>query len=247
MKAAYNNRVNSGCQKRRGFRCATTTPLLAAGYAKRYSERTHDMKRTTMPTARLFVAAAIVLTTIFLSLSHAGDAQQPYYGFFPSEKGQNHKRFVHNIFGFSIDIPSTWVFGVNEVPPTAVVFLYPEGLNTGKVSKGYETIEIGQFPFAGMTLKEAQQTVMQGMGAKHPIFTIVQKPKKTTLNGMSAISWIYQWPSKTGYTVVEYITLVQSSSGTRSLAVRTTRRDYASRLSFYDGILKTFHPFKPKY
>ena len=199
-----------------------------------------------MYSERLFIAVAIVLVTILSSLSHAGDAQQPYYGFFPSEKGQNHKRFVHNIFGFSIDIPSTWVFGVNGVPPTAVVFLYPEGLNIGKFSKDYETIEIGQLPFAGMTLEEAQQTVMRGMTAKHPSFTMIQKPKKTTLNGMSAISWIYEWPSKTGYTVVEYITLVRSASATRSVAVRTTKRDYASRLSFYDEILTTFQPFEPQ-
>lgn len=32
-----NNRVNSDCQKRRGFRYAPATPLLAAGYAKRWA------------------------------------------------------------------------------------------------------------------------------------------------------------------------------------------------------------------
>ncbi len=30
----YNNRVNSDCQKQRGFRYVTATALLAAGYAK---------------------------------------------------------------------------------------------------------------------------------------------------------------------------------------------------------------------
>jgi len=205
------------------------------------------MKRTSLFAERLFIAIAIVLVTILSSLSYAGDAQRPYYGFFPSEKGQNHKMFVHNIFGFSIDIPSTWIFGVNGVQPTAVVLLYPEGLNTGKLSKDYETIEIGQLPLSEMALEEAQQTVMRGMTAKHPSFTMVQKPKKTALNDMPAISWIYDWPSKTGYTVVEYITLVQSASGIRSLAVRTTKRDYALRLSFYDEILTTFQPFEPKY
>ena len=203
--------------------------------------------RATIHAARFFFSSAILLAIIFPSLVNAGDAQQPYYGFFPSEKGQNQKRFVHNIFGFSIDIPSTWVFGVNGVPPTAVVFLYPEGLNTGKFSKDYETIEIGHLPFAGITLEDAQRAVMHGMSGKHPSFTMVQKPKTTTLNGLSAIVWLYKWPSKTGYTVSEYITLVQSESGIRSLAVRTTRRDFASRLSFYDGMLATFQPFDPKY
>ena len=197
--------------------------------------------------AKLIVAALLIVATILFSVSYAGNEQQPYYGFFPSTKGYNYKKFVHNIFGFSIEIPSTWVFGVYGTPPTAVVFLYPEGLNTGKLSKEYETIELGQIPFSGLALEEAQETVMQGMSAKHPTLTLLHKPTKTIVNGMSAISWTYQWTSKTGFTVVEHIILVQSSSDIRSLAVRTTRRDYESRLSFYDGILKTFEPFQPKY
>lgn len=191
----------------------------------------------------LLFLAAIASNTV----SYAREDKQPYYSFLPSKQGINHKKFVHNIFGFSIDIPSTWVFGVNGTPPTAIIFLYREGLNTGKLSKDYETIEISQIPFVGMKLKEAQETVMIGMKAKHSNLKMLSTPIKGQVNGRAAISWIYEWPSKTGYTVVEYLTLIQSSSGTRSLAVRTTRRDYASRLKFYDGIINTFEPFKPKY
>lgn len=205
------------------------------------------MRTSTTSSPKVIVAVSLLALTILASFSSAGDEQQPYYGFFPSKQGQNHKKFVHNIFGFSIDVPSTWVFGVNGAPPTAVVILYPEGLDTGKFSKDYETIEIGQITFSSMTLEEAQETVMKGISAKHPTLTMIQKPTKTTLNGISAISWTYQWPSKTGYSVIEYITLVENSSSTRSLAVRTTRSDYASRLTFYDGILKTFEPFNPKH
>lgn len=176
----------------------------------------------------------------------AGD-QDAYYGFFPAQKGTNHKKFIHNIFGFSIEIPSTWVFGVNGTPPTAVVFLYHEGIDTGKLSEDYETIEIGQIPFGGMKLADAYDTVMRGMRVKHPNLTIVKQPAVGKVNGQPSMSWIYEWPSKTGYTVMEFITLVDSSSGMRSLVVRTTRRDYSSRMEFYSAILETFEPFRPKY
>jgi hypothetical protein len=205
------------------------------------------MKKALFHVAGIISTIAIISASIPPSIVNAGDGQQPYYGFFPSEKGKNHKHFVHNIFGFSIDIPSTWIFGVNGVPPAAVVFLYPEGLNTGKFSKDYETIEIGHLPIKGISLEDAQEAVMRGMSSKHTSFTLVQKPKRTTLNGLPAITWRYEWPSKTGFSVSEYITLVQSSSGIHSLAVRTTRQDLASRLRFYDEMLATFQPFEPKF
>lgn len=204
-----------------------------------------EVSKATAPAATPPAAtASSIATPAPQPQSQPTEKQEPYYGFFPSKQGQHHKLLVHNIFGFSIDIPSTWVFGVNGSPPTAVVFLYPEGLNTGMLSKDYETIEIGQI--SASDLEQAQEAIMRGMTLKHADLTLLRKPTRTTLNGMSAISWTYQWPSKTGYVVVEYLTLVDSSSGMRSLAVRTTRRDYASRLPFYDSILKTFQPFRPK-
>jgi hypothetical protein len=195
------------------------------------------------------VISSICLAAVMISAAscHAAGDQDAYYEFFPSKKGINHKKFVHNIFGFSIDIPSTWVFGVNGTPPTAVVFLYREGLDTGKFSTDYEVFEIGQIPFEGMKLAEAQETVMLGMRTKHPNLTMIKQPTVGKVNRLPSISWVYQWPSKTGYTVTEYITLVESPNGMRSLAVRTTRRDFAARMEFYDGILTTFEPFKPKH
>ncbi len=205
------------------------------------------MNRTAITALPLFVAAAILFAVAVPILAQADDTQPPYYAFFPSEKGGDYKRFVHNIFGFSIDIPSPWTFGTYGALPTAVVLLYPDGMDSGEFSENYETIEIGQIPFFGMTLEETEQTTMQGIAVKHPTFAVVQRPRKRILNGMSAISWIYQWPSKTGYVVIEYITLVHCPSGIRSLAVRTTRGDYASRMNFYEGILETFSAFTPNY
>jgi hypothetical protein len=191
--------------------------------------------------------SCLLLPFTLINPSNAESKQESYYGFYPSQKGASHKKFVHNIFGFSIDIPSTWIFGVNGTPPTAVIFLYREGLDTSKFSADYETIEIGQISFQGTTLKEAQEQVMRGMRAKHTNISVTKDPSESKLNGLSSISWVYTWPSKSGFTVTEYITLVKSTSGTRSIAVRTTQKDLKSKLSFYDGIICTFTPFAPKH
>ena len=195
----------------------------------------------------IMTSICLFATMLFATQVYAVGDQNPYYSFFPSKRTINYKKFVHNIFGFSIDMPSTWVFGINGMPPTAVVFLYRSGMNTGKLTEDYETIEIGKIPFEGMPLIEAQETVMRGMKIQHPNLTIVKQPAAGKVNELRSISWIYEWLSKTGYTVVEYVTLVQSPIGIRSLAVRTTRRDYLSRMKFYDGILQTFDAFRPKY
>ncbi|SLM32105.1 hypothetical protein MTBBW1_60005 [Desulfamplus magnetovallimortis] len=36
IERKHNNSIHAGFQKRRGFRCATATPLLEAGDARRY-------------------------------------------------------------------------------------------------------------------------------------------------------------------------------------------------------------------
>lgn len=204
------------------------------------------MKRSIHAVGYSGTIAVALLVIVLTLLANTAKAEQAYE-FSPSGKGKNYKKLVHNILGFSIDMPSAWTFGVNGNPPTTVIVLYPNGMNTGKLSKDYEMIEIGNISFIDTTLEQAQQAVMRGMHAKHPSLKLVQKPKRMTLNGMSAISWIFEWPSKTGYTVVEYVTLAESAFGIRSLVIRTTNTNYSSKLVFYNDILTSFRPFKPKY
>lgn len=173
--------------------------------------------------------------------------RQPYYAFYPSAKGQGHKRFQHNIFGLSVDIPTNWIFGVNGTPPTAVLLLYPEGLAVSSFSPNYETIELGQLLPVTSNLEAAQEFVMSGMKSKHPSIALISPPTKAVLNRRPAISWTFRWPSKTGYTVVEYITLVQDENRIRSISVRTTRPDFPTRKKFYDEILATVNFLSPKY
>ena len=127
--------------------------------------------------------------------------------------------------------------------PNTVAFLYAKDLDTGQFSKDYEVIELGQIPFSPMPLEMLPEALMLGVRASGRETTIVRKPFKNKINGEPAISWIYEWHSKTGYIIVEYITFVATSSGTRSLAVRTTKRDYKDRMKFYDSVLDTFQSF----
>ncbi len=205
------------------------------------SARRYNRSTVTCAALALVIAAMIPFSDV------RGEKQEPYYGFYPSKLGQTHKKFVHNIFGFAIDIPSNWVFGVVGPAPVAVAVLYPEGLNTREFSDEWETIEIGRIPAVGLTLEEALDTTIRGARAKHPDLTLDQRPTKCMVNRMHGISCAYQWQSRTGFTVIEKITLIQAANSIRSIAVRTTRKDYRSRSAFYDGIIKTFEVFTPKH
>lgn len=202
----------------------------------------------------LIIAFIVIYLTSNNALPKASNAtsypksqHRAYYGFYPSEKGTCYKTFKHNIFGFSIDIPSNWVFGVNGEPPSTVVLIYPEGMITNKFTDYYETIEIGQLPVQNITLEQAQQMTMLGMNQKHSNITGGNQSSNAVINGNKSISWIFQWQSQAGYTVVEYITLVQGGEKIRSVAVRTARKDFDLRLQFYDNIVHSFKPCNPAF
>jgi len=193
------------------------------------------------------ILKSVLIAMILATGSSMADDANPSYGFFPSTFGKDHKKFTHNIFGFSIDLPSNWVFGVNGKPPLAVVILYPEGVNQSTFSPEYETIEIGQLPPDASSFAQAQATIMKGMKNKHPNLTVTAEPKTSTINGRDALCWTFEWKSaKTGYTVIENVFLVQSPTDIRSITVRTSRGDYSKRMDFYRGIMNTFEPFTPK-
>jgi len=171
-------------------------------------------------------------------------AKSPYYGFYPSKKGVEYKQLRHNIFGFSIDIPSNWLFGVHGSPPLSVILLYPEGMVTNKFADNYETIEIGKIPFQSTSLEDVQRYVMQGMNQKHPNLVVLKTPYKVAINKRQGLSWIFQWKSKNGYDIIEYITLIQYGEDTRSLAVRATKSNFHSKVKFYDEIIYTFKAYE---
>lgn len=193
----------------------------------------------------------LFLFSILLSTAaHSQQSQnqsQPYYGFFPSERGRDYKTLRHNILGFSIDIPSFWTFGINGKPPLAVAIIYPEGMNTRSFSESYETLEIGQIPIPGISLIQAQRMVMDGIKLRHPTQEILEPARDTHVNEFPALVWTYKWHSKTGFDVIEKITLIKFHQSVRSVTIRTTREDFSRRQTFYSDIVSSFIPFAPEY
>lgn len=60
---AYNNRANSDCQKQRGFRYATGTPLLSSGYAKRSFDLKDDEDEKTAPNVKHYLTALLTMVS----------------------------------------------------------------------------------------------------------------------------------------------------------------------------------------
>jgi hypothetical protein len=123
---------------------------------------------------RNFLLLAIILT---LLPTICGNAKEPYYGFYPSNKGVNYKLFRHNMFSFEVDIPKDWTFGVAGKAPGQVVMMYPERANTAKFRPSYETISVGIIPVANVTLADAYKNTLLGMMRYHEDLKIIQEKK----------------------------------------------------------------------
>lgn len=179
-------------------------------------------------------------------LSLAQSKNQQPYGFYPSSKGESFKTLQHTIFGISIDVPKNWTFGISGSPPTAVILLYPAELDTRKISPQLEMIELGLLPGQIASIRDAQQYTMIGLQAAHPNSKVVEQPKDSMIAGNPAVKWVYQWQSKTGHTVTEYITLIQDKYRIRSVCVRTARPDFDSKRKFYEELIGTVKFTQPK-
>ena len=91
-----------------------------------------------------------------------------------------------------------------------------------------------------MPLEAQQEAAMLGIRMLRPGIKAIVGPTETKINGQPAISWVYEWPSETGYTVVEYATHMEIRTGTHSIQATTTRRDHKDRMKLYDTILDTY-------
>lgn len=199
--------------------------------------------------SRLIAIAAIVCLLLAVAgpaPARAADPNVPYHCYYPSQRGPGFMRLVHNVFGFSIELPADWIFGANFVGGFPVAFLYPKSVDISKVEPGLEMIDITRLPIIGGDLDEVRGNTMRGRRVVHKDLTMVSEPRRFTLNGLEALSWDFRWTSRRGHTVNESMTLVQSPSGIRSISVKVIRDDFASRRKLYDEILGTFQPFEPK-
>ena len=189
---------------------------------------------------------ALVLTVLICQSSWAQD-KSPYYGYFPSKIGSEWKQLQHNIIGFAIDIPSTWTFGIKGQPPTAAALLYPESMNLAQFSAEYGHLEIGTLPMKGISLTEAAGYTLKGMRQGHPNLVMIEEPKEQNIAGMPTITFSFSWLSKTGFTLIEKVRLLEEKGVIYSLTIRATQRAIDTNGTLYDKILSAFTSVDRKY
>ena len=188
------------------------------------------------------IRLAIIL--VMSLLSACGGDQQPtqeqYYGFFESSKGSSYKLFRHNIFGFEIHIPADWQFGVTGTGPEAVILIFDPEVDTSKFSPGYHTLSIGVMPVRGASLNTAYEATIRGLSELRADNKVTAGPTDTTVNGATALSFSYEWPSKTGATVKEKIRLISAGDKIYSVNIRTIDPVAGNVISEYDDAISTF-------
>lgn len=194
----------------------------------------------------LVVCSEFALAQQPFGQSSARDESASSYAFNPSKNGQNFKRFQHSIFGVSIDIPAGWTFGIHGAPPSAVIVLYPESVSVSSFSPQFEMIELGLLPANITNMSEAQELVLSGMKVKHQSFVMIERPANVVIGGNPAVQWVFQWQSKSNYTIIEYVTLVRDKYRIRTIAVRTARPDFSAKKNLYDNIISTVSFDQPK-
>lgn len=192
------------------------------------------------------LAVAVTALTLIVVPSFVLSAA-PYYAFYPSEHGQHWKRFEHNILGVSVDIPSSWKFGIVGAPPTAVIMLYPGELNTSTFSEDYGTIEVGSLPFENVTLEEAARATLVGMKQRHGRIDVKHQPLRKPFGELDSIQFYYSWPSKSGYQIQEKVTLVKKNAKIYSVTVRAVSEALAENEALYDKVIRSFKPLKSEF
>jgi hypothetical protein len=182
----------------------------------------------------------VILLSFFVALFGCGSDDDPYYGFYESNKGPSYKLFRHNLFGFEIDIPTAWTFGVAGQGPGAVIMIYSPEIDTSTFSSGYHTLSVGVMPIEGVSLERSYEAVLSGMKQAHASLDVTVEPYETSLGGQDALHFEYEWPSKTELIVVEDVRLVQKGQRVFSVNIRTIDLQDTLIDDIYGEILPTF-------
>jgi hypothetical protein len=186
---------------------------------------------------------------LFIGLVFWGCDNKPerLYGFYKSDLGKNFKNFEHNIYGFRIDIPNNWFFGVVGTDFSGEVLIYPEGLETNKFSKGYNTISISNmnnFLEIGREIDQICSIVILGKLSRQNI-DILNDCNETQLNDLESIQFKTKLNSKTGFKIVEDMYLVKHDNQLRSVSIRHEESIEKQQLDVLYSVINSIEIFKP--
>ena len=201
-----------------------------------------------MTTAGMAASLRAVTIAVIGLLAVSAFAQGPSsnHRVVPSENGEAYKTLVHDGFGFSIDLPSSWRFFAHGAPPVTVIVSVPEGMNTASIHDGFRMLEIATVPVPPMPLAEAFRYTRQGMQAMHATAREVEPVETLTIGGNDALRWTFAWSSKTGNTVYERITMIAYGDGFRSVAYREATKGDQAPADMGDELVATYRAFDPE-
>lgn len=165
------------------------------------------------------ILSGLILCVLLLGCN---SNQGQFYGFYKSDLGKDYKKFEHNIFGFTIDIPNNWFFGVvgNDIK-TGEILIYPEGLQTQNFSKGYSTISVSNLNFVsqGYKLPQVCSNTIRGKKESQNI-RIVSDCKKEVINNYNSTHFKTLLRSNTGYNIIEEVFVLNEKREFRSISLR---------------------------
>ena len=188
-----------------------------------------------------------LLSVLFLIYWGCEKKPEQLYGFYKSDLGKNFKNFEHNIYGFRIDIPNDWFFGVVGTDFTGEVLIYPEGLKTNKFSEGYNTISISNmntFLEIGKQIDQICSDVILGKLFGQNI-DLLNDCNETQLNDFESVQSKTKLNSKTGFKIVEDMYLVKHDNQLRSISIRHEKTNEKQQLDLLYSIINSIEIFKP--
>jgi hypothetical protein len=188
-----------------------------------------------------------LLSVLFLIYWGCEKKPEQLYGFYKSDLGKNFKNFEHNIYGFRIDIPKDWFFGVVGTDFTGEVLIYPEGLKTNKLSVGYNTISISNmntFLEIGKQIDQIWSDVILGKLFGQNI-DLLNDCNETQLNDFESVQSKTKLNSKTGFKIVEDMYLVKHDNQLRGISIRHEESIEKQQLDLLYSIINSIEIFKP--
>lgn len=193
----------------------------------------------------LRLRTALFVVSLFSAVSGCQPKNEtPYYAFHPSTLGSNWKQLRHQVFGFTVDVPASWTFGVAGGGAEAVALLFEEGLNTAQLSESYATLELGSVPRDGRSDLQIASLIIVGMRTKHPDLRVDSVATVLRLRDLEGVGFAFSWRSQSGFTIVERVVLLGDGDRLLSVNMRATTAAWAQNSALYQQIRASVRPIR---
>lgn len=185
--------------------------------------------------------SVLFLLIVFLPFCASGE-EKKLYSFADSPSKEGYKHFKHDLFGFEVDVPNDWVFGIITKGGIPVVGFYPEEVELSQLSEQWQMIEIGILPRTDAGLEGAYGTLRIGLEASN--YQVDKIYTEASVHGNKAIAFNAFLNSRTGWKVRDQIFLVRSGLYIYSLKYSAVINE-ENPIADISTVLKSFEPSEP--